>query len=233
MLCSNDDFSENYCIEELSSADTLTVSELYQSVSESVPYGFLASRNREDFAEALSDPSRVVAVGVRYGRQLVAYSICRYSEKNPYSRHFILDNLFENGGPIYVGMGTVVLPKHEGKLLMARMLKLRADLLKERAARNVVGLVAVENLPSMVSILRANGLFVGFHRDETSLNYVAVGGGEESGIMLGKVNEIATIDDLDSQSQLFSQGLVGHKIERLADGRRNLVFCNPLILDEQ
>jgi len=223
---------QEYLIERLNREDVLSVTSLYQRVREAAPFGYLASRDIHQFEQLLAHPESVIAVGARFGGELIAYSLCRLSETNPYDSNPVLDRLFRCGGPIYSGMGTVVSPAHEGKLLMARMLKLRAEMLKERSARNVIGLVDVRNLPSLVSILRSGGILVGYQRDETSLNYVAAGAGVDSGIGIepGNHDRLVDVSNLGEQAGLFADGLVAFEMKRLPDGSRCLRFCKPDIL---
>ncbi|MFT3987887.1 hypothetical protein [Aestuariivirga sp.] len=220
--------AEGYRIGVLDEGDATAVTALYAFVHGRTPEGHLAFRRPEEFAALFADPDSLVAVGAWWGTALAAYSLCRRSSVIPYDPQPFLDLIHRAGGSIYLGMGTVVHPSHEGRLLMARLMATRGEELKARNACHVLGLAAIGNLPSIANILRAGAILVGFSRDETAMNYIGYGGLFQPSVNHGAPRMAVAQDDFAAQQELFSQGQVIVAMNRGGSGERYFDFL-PLL----
>jgi hypothetical protein len=211
----------DYEIRTLGPADYPSVHALYAGVMDRTPKGFLALRTCEQFQEALSTPDRTVAVGGYYQGKLIAYSICRMAADNPYPECAFMATI-DPRTPIYVGMGTVVDPAHEGRLLV-RLLSLRIKLLRERGIVNVAGLVAVDNIASIARILRASGYLVGLTPDATGMNFIAYSGEALRQRPHGEYTRVA-LNAQSRQEELFAIRQVAFELTSRSSGQRELTF---------
>lgn len=212
----------------LGAADAGSVYALYDLVDRLTPYGFLARRKLADFEGAFADPDSIVAVGVRKEGRLIAYSICRRATRLPYPDNFFLSRIDPAITPLYVGMGTVVLPDFQGHLLMAQMLGLRRRLLVERRVHHMAGLVAIDNLLSIGNLLRAGAALLGFQEDETAMNYIAYGGDMLSRLDRKSISIAVPVGDRAQQAQLFESGHVAFALRPGKMKQRDVLFL-PLI----
>jgi len=223
--------AEGYRIEVLEEGAAAEVAALYAFVRGRAPEGHLALRQPEDFGALFADPDSLVAVGAWWGENLAAYSLCRKSSVIPYDPQPFLTLIRPAGGDVYLGMGTVVHPQHEGRLLMARLMAMRGEALKARGARHVLGLAAIGNLPSIASILRAQAVLVGLSRDETAMNYIGYGGVLQAAVDHGAMPTAISLGDLAAQRGMFSQGQVIVAVNRTASGERYFDFL-PLLAEK-
>jgi len=213
-----------YQFSALATEDLDDILGLYATVSASAPEGHLASRSREDFRAVLGDSAEAVAVGARQEGRLAAYSICRRCRAIPYDRAPLLDRIDPLRSRVYLGMGTVVHPRHEGRMLMARLMALRGEALRRLAADHVLGLVAVDNLASIASILRAGALLTGFSRDETAMNYVGYAGIFRELVSDQSAATPVACADLESQRAAVASGSVIRSMRRQRDDQRVFDF---------
>ena len=214
-----------YELGNLAQSDAEDIYALYLTAQATAPYGHLAARALADFESELSQPDTVAAIGARHNGQLVAYSICVRIDNPPYPDCLFLRHIDREAEPIYGGMGTVVDPRHEGRLLMARLLDLRRAVLLNRSVRHMVGLVDVTNTASIASILRSGAILVGFANDETSLNYIAYGGKLKELISASFPLQWAPLNDLVAQQRLFADATVAVSLKRSEAGSRELGFA--------
>ena len=212
----------------LDAADAGSVYALYKLVDRLTPFGFLARRKLADFESAFADPDSMVAVGVREEGRLIAYSICQRATCSPYPDNLFLSRIDPAVTPLYVGMGTVVLPDFQGHRLMAQMLDLRRKLLFERQVHHIAGLVAIDNLLSIGNLLRAGAALLGFHEDETAMNYIAYGGDMLSSLNRKSIIITMPVGDREQQAQLFASGHVAFALRPGKTKQRNMQFL-PLI----
>ena len=212
----------------LDAADASSVFELHSQIGQVTPHGYLAPRQASDFERAFADPCSIAAVGVRKDGQLIAYSICQRAFTLPYPENPHLSKIDLTITPLYVGMGTVVHPDFEGRLLMAQMLGLRRKLLIERRIRHVVGLVAIGNLKSIGNLLRVGAALLGFSEDETAMNYIAYGGEMLSRLDRQTGNIMVSTDDVGRQEGMFNTGHVASGLRPDTKKQREFLFL-PLI----
>ncbi|MEP7172937.1 MAG: hypothetical protein ABI705_05540 [Aestuariivirga sp.] len=201
---------------------------MYDLVNRLTPQGFLARRHLADFEDAFADPDSTVAVGVRNEGRLIAYSICQRAPQSPYPENLFLSKIGPAVSSFYVGMGTVVDPSFQGRLLMAKMLGLRRRLLVERGIHHMAGLVAIDNLLSIGSILRTGAALVGFQADETAMNYIAYGGERLSRLERQSGSVAVPVGATDQQAQMFDSGHVAVELRPGRATQRDLLFL-PLI----
>jgi hypothetical protein len=212
----------------LDAADAGSAYALYSLVDRLTPYGFLARRKLADFEGAFADPDSLVAVGVRKEGRLIAYSICRRAMRPPYPGNLFLSRIDPAITPLYVGIGTVVLPDFQGHLLMAQMLGLRRRLLFERRVHHVAGLVAIDNVLSIGNLLRAGAALLGFHEDETAMNYIAYGGDMLSRLDRKSISIAVPVGDRKQQARLFDNGHIAFSLRPGKMKQRDMLFL-PLI----
>ena len=212
----------------LDAADSGSVYALYNVAERLTPYGFLARRELAEFENAFADPDSIIAVGVRKEGRLIAYSICQRAKRLPYPDNFFLSKIDPVVTPLYVGMGTVVHPDFQGRLLMTQMLGLRRKLLVERQVHHMAGLVAIDNLLSIGSLLRAGAALLGFQEDETAMNYIAYGGEMLSRLERQSRSVAVPVGDTEQQSQMFDSSHVAFALRPGRMKQRNLLFL-PLI----
>jgi len=188
-------------------------------------------RTLEDFEEALGSTETTVAVGSWVSGGLVAYSICRRSDRNPYSDVAYLEDIDPANSQLWIGLGTVVHPDFEGRLLMARLLNHRREILAKLNVEHEVGLAAVGNLSSIASIVRAGGILVGLARDENALNYVAYRGNLLNSTQFHGDPAPVNWTDIDGLQKLFRSGRVATDLERKGERQRNLILRSFELLD--
>jgi hypothetical protein len=175
---------------------------LYSLVQSAAPHGFLARRAPKDFEKVLEGATPGVAVGAMTEDRLVGYSVSRrMADTHPLARAFGFA-----AETAYEGMGSAIHPDVTGRLIMARMLALRARIEQTRGGAHVVGLIDIANLGSVVNVLRTGAVLVGMRRDETSLNYVAYGGSLVARGPEGPDERLIPIFDLAAQIVLFATG---------------------------
>lgn len=171
------------------------------------PHGFLAVRKREELEGIVTGDVPGVAVGAYVNNRLVGYSLSRrLSEDKPLTAAMRFQD--ENA---YMGLGTAILPEWTGRILMARLLRLRGAYEIEAGGAHVVGLIDVRNLASVANALRAGAVLVGSLRDATSLNWVAYSGRWFDQGVTRSGRAFAALHDIELQGRLFSRdwGAVG------------------------
>lgn len=160
----------------LSSDDIDEIFALYALARSATPYGFLATRTKDDFREIFRKPEEVIGTGIRDNGRLIAYSVCHRVTTNLYSENPLLSTIEPTASTVYHGDGTVVHPAYHGRMLTQRISRLRFEQIAERRIDHVVGLIAADNIVSIGNAVLAGALLVGFAHDDTSLNYIAYAG---------------------------------------------------------
>ena len=217
-------FPSDYELAILTRSDVEDIYALYLAAQAAAPYGHLAVRSLTDFNSELAEADNVAAVGARHKGQLIAYSICAKVDDVLYPDCLFLRHINPAVEPVYAGMGTVVDPRHEGRLLMARLLELRRSVLRSRSVRHMVGLVDVTNIASIASILRSGAFLVGFATDETSLNYIAYGGKLQELVSYSSKMQWTALGDRSAHEEMFAAGNVAKDIKRDGAESRELGF---------
>ena len=123
-------------------------------------------------------------------------------------------------------MGSGVDPDHQGKMLMVRMLSLRAKILKTRQVGHMLGLVAVDNVMSIISIIRSGGLLIGFERDKTAMNYLAYGGIFEGRVTPNKQLADVDVRHYDQQKYFFEKQNVISGMKRSENRELRVLFSS-------
>lgn len=217
--------ASDYEFVNLTRSDVEDIYALYGAAQATSPYGHLAVRTLADFNFILSNAETVAAIGARHNGRLVAYSICAEVDRVPYTDCQFLRHIDSSTEPTYSGMGTVVDPRHEGRLIMARLLEMRRGVLRSRSIKHMVGLVDVTNTASIASILRSGAILVGFANDETSLNYIAYGGKLKELVSNSSLAQWTPLDDRFAQQDLFAGRKIALSMKRNEGGSRELGFA--------
>lgn len=188
------------------------------------PEGYLAARDLTEIEAILAAGAGNASVGAWQQERLVAYSLCALEHRLRYPGSALLRQIHARGEPLWVGRGTVVARGVQGRLLMARLLRQRAALIAAMpGVHHTAGLIAVGNVPSLASALRAGGWLVGLEPDAYCLNYVCYGGALTRTLALGHPLMVP-VDDIDAQTRCFATGAVvtaisGATANRLRDLR--------------
>jgi len=207
------------------------VAELYRAVTRDVPAGYLSSRAENDFAELLADGRTAVCVGAISCGRLVGYSLSQRLQQYEFDNAPLMSDLYRRGDSIWFGRGTVVDPSRRGQFIMLKLLNMRAEIMKSLPFRqHSVGLIAVGNLQSLASALRAGANVVGIHDDGLCDNYVCYGGEALSRPVREDFVSVE-IDDVGTLNQMLRCDFIGTKIlPRSADKRRQLIMSSGLFL---
>jgi GNAT superfamily N-acetyltransferase len=189
----------------LSLIDVDEIFALYELARSVTPYGFLANRSKNDYRRILHIPEDIIGLGIKDGDRLIAYSIWHRIAANPYPQNLVLSAIDVTAATVFHSGGSAVHPEYQGRGLGRRLFEIRLQQMKERRIDHCLGLSAVENLPSIRSVLRAGSLIVGFARDETALNYIVYTGHLRERLMSDVPPVTVSSMDHNQQDQLFAQ----------------------------
>jgi hypothetical protein len=161
---------------DLSLDEVDAIFDLYQVARSISPYGYLAVRTKDDYRELFRDPDSVIGAGIKHGGKLIAYSICHRLTVNPYRDNPLLRSVDATTSAIYHGDGTVVHPAYQGRRLSHKLFRQRKEQMAARQIDHMLGLIAIDNMPSIGNALISGAMLIGFTNDETAMNYLAYRG---------------------------------------------------------
>lgn len=197
----------------LTACDAREVHALYVRVRAFAQEGHLAERGLDEIASVLGDPDRSASIGAWDGARLVAYTLCSAERDRVYPFSPLIQTLQDRGEGLWTGKGTAVDPDYEGRLLMARLLSARRDRMARLGAYHTAGLIAVDNVASLVSAMRAGSVVVGVEADAWCDNFIGYGGpmfDRERAVG----DERAALDDVPRIRDLIARGWIGTGLER-------------------
>jgi hypothetical protein len=214
----------------LTASDSASVYDLYRRVAATSPHGFLTEKSMDDILAILDCPGHSASVGAWADGRLVAYALCVRETNEVYLRSPLIRVVQGRGEPLWSGKGTVVDPQFEGRLLMPRLLARRYGLIREHSALcHSAGMIAVDNIPSLIGALRAGSWAVGLEDDQYCRNFVCYGGALAEVVAFGEECALA-IEDLDGLSARFTSGWVGTGVTLdRKSGRRQLILRQATI----
>ena len=214
----------------LTASDTASVYDLYRRVSATSPHGFLTEKSVDDILAILDCAGHSASVGAWADGRLVAYALCVRETNDVFLRSPLIRVVQGRGEPLWSGKGTVVDPQFEGRLLMPRLLARRYRLIREHSTLcHSAGMIAVDNIPSLIGALRAGSWAVGLEDDQYCRNIVCYGGAMAEVIAFGEECALA-IEDLDGLSSRFTSGWVGTGVTLdRTSGRRQLILRQATI----
>src|SRR5262249_39292055 len=166
---------EPIAITRLGLADAADIEALFFTTEQRVEPGFLARRSPGDYLRILRDQETIV-VGARIDGKLVGFSICCRVRENPYRATMFLRSIDATRSVVFKGIGTIVAPHCEGRLLSRRLLFALERTMLDASMNHFLGLVAIGNKAAMGNMIHARGRLVGLAPDEVTLNYVAYKG---------------------------------------------------------
>ena len=203
---------------------------LYLRVIACTQYGHLAEKSINEFESILSDESASVSVGAWSDERLVAYALSLPQGHAVYMGSPLMRHIQSEREVLYSGGGTVVDPEFQGRQIMIRLLRERMALLRKREVPHFVGLAAVSNLPSLVSLMRVGHWLVGLEHDVYCQNFVTYHG--TCAERFDTVDEVnVPYDDLQELKVRFDSGWIaaGLKKNKL---RRELVLHRVPALEQ-
>jgi len=209
----------------LTASDTASVYDLYRRVAATSPHGFLTEKSMDDISAILDCAGHSASVGAWADGRLVAYALCVRETNDVFLQSPLIRVVQGRGEPLWSGKGTVVDPQFEGRLLMPRLLARRYKLIREHSDLcHSAGMIAVDNIPSLIGALRAGSWAVGLEDDQYCRNIVCYGGALTEVIAFGGECALA-IEDLDGLSARFTSGWLGTGITLdRTSGRRQLIL---------
>ncbi len=217
----------------LTASDAECVFDLYRQVAATSPHGFLSEKSMDEIRAILDCARYSASVGAWHDSRLVAYALCALETNEVFLQCPLIRLVQGRGELLWSGKGTVVDPQFEGRLLMPRLLARRYELIREHSATcHSAGMIAVDNIPSLVGALRAGSWAVGLEEDQYCCNFVCYGGALAQLVNFGEQCAVA-IEDIDGLSAKFASGWVGTSVtfER-GSGRRQLNLRQALIAGE-
>ena len=189
------------------------VHSLFLKVKRCTPYGFLADRGIDEFKAILSDSSESVSVGAWAEGRLVAYCLGRLESGNTHPGSALIRHLHCQGEKLCAGKGALVDPEYRGRKLMRRLLSARLETMRMKGLPHLTGLVAVDNLASIVGLLKAGSWMVSIERDEYCMNFVQYSG--EYCSTLETLDETTlAFDDLKALQVKFDTGWVATRLQK-------------------
>ena len=215
-------------IDALRKSDTDEVWKLFREVKASTPDSHLAERSRQTIYGSIDGESRSASVGAWHNGCLVAYSLCCVDTSNTYLSNPHLKYLSLSGETLWAGKGTVVRPEYEGRLLMPRLLKARGDIIQSFGPSHSVGLIAMDNFPSLFGALRVGVRIIDLFRDDYCLNYLCYAGASYSTFAKNR-RRYSSITELKEIEKIISQGWIGTHIQKKSNDRL-ICFQEPLDL---
>jgi hypothetical protein len=217
----------------LMASDSACVYDLYRRVAATSPQGFLTEKSMDDILAILHCPEHSASVGAWADGRLVAYALCVRETNEVFLGSPLIRVVQRRGEPLWSGKGTVVDPQFEGRLLMPRLLARRYRLIREHSALcHSAGMVAVDNIPSLIGALRAGSWAVGLEDDQYCRNFVCYGGALAEVIAFREECALA-IEDHDGLSAKFTSGWVGTGVTLdRTSGRRQLILRQAAIAGE-
>jgi GNAT superfamily N-acetyltransferase len=199
-------------IERLGTADASEIEQLFFAVEQRVEPGFLARRAPGYYKRILCE-EKAAAVGAKIGGALIGYSVSYRVRENPYPEVKFLHEIDATRSIVYKGVGTVILPGYEGRLLARRLLIALEKWMLECGMNHFLGLTAIGNSLGFGNILRAGGYLVGLASDEVSLNYVAYTGSlKRAFVPVDK--SLVDWNAVDEHKTFFDDGYVVTGIEK-------------------
>ena len=194
------------------------------------PHGFLAEASMDDILAILDCPENSASIGAWVEGRLVAYALCVPEASEVFFGSPLIRCIQRRAEPPWCGKGTVVDPKFEGRMLMPRLLAWRYRLIREHSTLcHSAGMIAVDNISSLVGALRAGSWAVGLEDDHYCRNLVHYRGTLAKVIAFREECALA-IDDLDGLSARFTSGWVGTgvTVDRTS-GQRKLILRQATI----
>lgn len=214
----------------LTASDSSCVYDLYRRVATTSPQGFLTEKSMDDILGILRYPEHSASVGAWVEGRLVAYTLCVRETNEVFLGSPLIRVVQRRGEPLWCGKGTVVDPQFEGRLLMPRLLARRYRVICEQSAIcHSAGMIAVDNMSSLIGALRAGSLAVGLEDDQYCRNIVCYGGAL-AGVIAFRDECALAIEDFDGLSARFTSGWVGTgvSVDRKS-GRRQLILRQATI----
>lgn len=201
---------------------------LYLKVAASAPYGHLAERTIGEFESIVSGQNASVSIGAWSGDRLVAYSLGLPQVQDVYLDSPLMRYVQSGSEALYSGRGTVVDPEFHGRQIMIRLLRERLALFGRHGVSHFVGLAAVSNLPSLVSLLRVGHWLVGLERDKYCQNFVTYHG--RYTVDLDTVDQVnVPIDDLRELQLRFESGWIADGLKKNGSRRELLLSRVPAL----
>jgi len=217
----------------LTPSDTTCVYDLYQRVAVSSPYGFLTEKSMDDISAVLRCAEHSASIGAWSRGRLVAYSLCVRAMEDVFSQSPLFRLIERRREPLWNGKGTVVDPQFEGRLLMPRLLARRYRLIHERSpCCHIAGMVAYDNISSLIGAFRAGSWAVGLEDDQYCRNVVFYAGSLTNFTVFGAKCAVK-IEDLEGLSAKFAGGWVGTGTTKdRINGQRRLILKQATIAGE-
>ena len=200
---------------------------LHQLVIGKSVHGHLAERNREEIATAVIRKEGAASVGAWVDNKLIGYSLCSVNGAEKEWDSAFIKTIKLRGEHLWNGSGTVVHPDFNGRHLMQKLLRARGAEIARQGTIHTAGLIATDNLHSLVNAIRAGGWIVGQHQDIYCQNYVLYSGAEQQRVTLTN-EKIVDCADLQEIENLVSNNWVGTKmIAATRNEPRRIVFHIP------
>ena len=213
-------------VRPLQPADVEALHSLYLRVIGSAPYGHLTEKSFSEFQSILSGNATSVSIGAWYGDRLVAYALSLPQVHDVYLGSPLMRYIQSRAELLYLGGGTVVDPEFQGRQIMIRLLRERMELLRKSEIPHFVGLAAVSNLPSLVSLLRVGHWLVGLEHDDYCQNFVTYFGTCSVGMETIDEANVA-YNDLQKLRRRFESGWVVTAIKKTEQQREFILRRVP------
>ncbi len=161
-------------IRRLTDRDLDQIEALYASVFRRTAHGFLARRERSDFARVFQSPN--VSVGAFEAGALVGYQLHNEIPELRFDEgRFRNTAAIVHSRRVLFGKGTVIALDHQGSGIAPRISSMVADLAANEGFRFRMGQVHIANLSSIKYVLAGGRTFVGLSTDEFGLNFISCG----------------------------------------------------------
>ena len=191
---------------------------LYEIAKSVAPFGFMATRSKEEYLELFAHGA--IGVGLRDAGRLISYAIAHRLDHNPYPDVPLLSGIDPAVQQVYHGHGWTVHPQYRNRGLGQQLFEIRFQRMAEMKVDHFFGLAAVDNLSSVGGVLRAGAIVVGFAADETAMNYIVYWGHLRERLRRDLPPIAVDPGDHKEQERLFMLRHAGCRLLRPSSGER-------------
>ena len=189
--------------EFLSAANVDEIYALYLQCRSAAPAGFLAERTRNDYLTFYREPQNVIGLGSRSRGQLIGYLGLHRIHEHPYGDRGLFADIRPDKEITYSWHGRLVHPEYRGRNLSHQLVKvLQGEFVRRRIVHRL-SLIAVDNIAGIETAMRSTGLFLGFARDPTSMNYLNYAGSLRNRLRAEVAQVAVHVGDHALQGDLF------------------------------
>ena len=206
-------------IKKLNQDNFNDVYQIFKTVYDSTPYGFLTYKSVDDIRALLLDVETNFSYGYFKDGELLGYQLAVIDEIDStflQSFHYFSELHITK---TLKGRGVLVKSTASGTGVGLKLVKARGDAFYHKNISSFTGLIDVNNMSALRLQVYAGQILIGFERDKTSLNYQAV--------LLKKTPQVcknntivAEIENLEQHKQLFAHNYIATGIV----GKSQLIF---------